>query len=193
MAYPSIYGNPAGLHEGIRATTVAFYNEQNVKAGLQFYLSANWPSADDISSGTPRHVIFKTGSKPVIIKTRIVSYIGEEFAIELFSNPVYTGGSSISVGNYNLVNPVATTVTAIKDPTVTSPGTSFGGEPDYYYGAQASGQRIALSIPEGRERILPANSEFCVRISSKVGTGRFSYYLDWYEGTPDIPRQYWYA
>lgn len=179
---------PEGLYTGRRAQTVAFYSEQNVKNGLQFYLNANWPTGDSIGNGVAnaRNVIFKTGSKKVVIKTRIVSYIGEEFRLELFQGPTYTGGTAIFVGNYNLVNPEDTTVTALKDATLTNPGTPFAGEPDYYYGA-STGNRDAKAIPDGRERVLPPNTEFCVRITSLVGTGRFSYFLDWYEGDTDLP------
>lgn len=180
---------PEGLYTGTRAQTVAFYSEQNVKNGLQFYLNANWPTDDNIGNGVvnARNIIFKTGSKKVIVKTRIVSYIGEEFRLELFQGPTYSGGTPIFIGNYNLVNPEDTTVEALKDVTLNNPGTPFAGEPDYYYGSTSGIFRDANAIPDGRERILPPNTEFCVRITSMEGAGRFSYFLDWYEGEPDLP------
>lgn len=175
--------------QGVRARTVQSYNEANVKAGVQFYLGANWPTADPIANGpsNSRNIIFQTGDKDIIVKTRIVSYVGEEFTLELFADPTFTGGSPIIVGNYNIINPVPTTITALKDATITDEGIGFEGEPDYYYGG-TTGNRDALAIPDGRERILPKNTNFLVKVTSVVGTGRFSYFIDWYEGEPDLPR-----
>lgn len=175
-----------GLVHGLRAINVQSYNESNVKLGLQYYLKASWPTSDVIANGTPRNIIFQTGSKPVMVKTRIVSYIGEEFQLEIFSNPTFTGGAPKVVGNYNTVNPVPTTVAVLKDATVADDGTPLDDEPDYYYGA-TTGNRSAQAIPDGRERIIPANSTFMVKVSSNAGSGRFSYFLDWYEGEPDLP------
>ena len=175
--------------QGTRARTVQSYNEANVKSGVQFSLNVNWPTADSIGNGpaNARNVVFTTGDKDVLIKTRIVTFIGEEFTIELFQDPTFSGGSPITIGNYNQRNPVPTTVTALKDATITGTGTPFEGEPDYYYGGTA-GNRDASAIPDGRERILKKNTSYLVRITSVVGTGRFSYFLDWYEGGTDLPR-----
>lgn len=174
---------PIGIYEGTRAVVTQSYTEANVKAGVQFYLSAAWPTADPVATGTPRTVVFSTGATQVLVKTRIVSYIGEEFTIELFEAPVFSGGTPIFVGNYNGRNPVATSVTAFKDATITDPGTPFPGEPDYYFGG-TNANRDASAIPDGRERVLKLNTDYLVRIS---GNGRFSYYIDWYEGDTDIP------
>lgn len=175
-----------GLVTGLRAINVQSYNESNVKLGLQYYLKANWPDSDKITNGTPRNIIFQTGSKPVIVKTRIVSYVGEEFQLDIFSSPTFTGGTSKAVGNYNTVNPVPTTVAVLKDATVTDDGIALDDESDFYYGG-TTGNRNAQAIPDGRERIIPANSTFMVKVSSNSGSGRFSYFLDWYEGEPDLP------
>lgn len=186
--YTSIHG-PNGIDTGTRARTVQFYPEANVKNGLQFYMTANWPDDDPIGNGpgNARNIVFQTGDKPVIIKSRIVSYIGEEFSLELFSNPTFSGGTSVFVGNFNLIYPQNTTVTILKDATITNPGTPFPGEPDYYYGGSQGNFRQASAIPEGRERVLPPQTTFLVRATSTVGTGRFSYFIDWFEGEPDLP------
>lgn len=177
---------PDGIYTGERAVNMQSYTESNVKLGLQYYLKANWPDGDKITNGTPRNIIFQTGSKPVIVKTRIVSYVGEEFQLEIFSNPTFSGGTPKTVGNYNVINPVPTTVTVLKDADVTVDGVVLDDEPDFYYGG-TTGNRNAQAIPDGRERVLPPNSTFMVRVSSNVGSGRFSYFLDWFEGEPDLP------
>lgn len=169
------------VKKGVRAWIVERFDAVNIKKGLQFYLRASWPNDDPIAQNTPRYVYFKTGAKPVIVKSRIVSYIGEEFALSIFTNPTITAatGTTINPTNLNVINPQATTVTALKDPTVTDDGAPIEDEPEYYFGGTSQGNRDANSIPPESERIIPANTEFLVKIE---GDGRFSYRLEWYEG-----------
>lgn len=172
------------IKRGVRAFIVEPFDTVNIKRGLQFYLRSSWPTSDPIANGVPRYVYFKTGAKPAIIKSRVVSYIGEEFELSILSNPTITPatGTPITPSNLNRINPQATTVTAIKDPTVTDDGTLIEDEPEYYFGGTSQGNRDANSIPPESERIIPANSEFLVKIE---GAGRFSYRLEWYEGDPE--------
>jgi hypothetical protein len=127
----------------------------------------------------------------VLAKTREFSYISEEIKLELFSAPTeVAGGTTINVINYNGISPVATTVQAKKDVTVTGNGVPIdSADPEYYYGSNSAPQRVASSIPTGRERVLPPNTEFLVLITN-TGTGdaRVQYFLDWYEGDTDLPR-----
>lgn len=169
------------INKGIRAWIVERFDAVNIKRGLQFYLRASWPTSDPIASGTPRYVYFKTGAKPVIVKSRIVSYIGEEFDLQIYTNPTLTPatGTTINPSNLNVIAPQVTTVTALKDPDVVADGTAIDDEPEYYFGGTATGVRNANSIPPESERIIPANTEFLVKIE---GAGRFSYRLEWYEG-----------
>lgn len=172
------------IDNGERAFITEPFGPVNIKRGLQFYLRSSWPTADPIVNGTPRYVYFKTGAKPVIVKSRIVSYIGEEFALSIFSNPTVTPatGTVINPSNLNRINPQATTVTAFKDPTVTNDGALIDDEPEYYFGGTNAPLRTANSIPPESERIIPANAEFLVKIE---GSGRFSYRLEWFEGEPE--------
>ena len=172
------------LEKGIRAFIVEPFDTVNIKRGLQFYLRSSWPTSDPIAPGTPRYVYFKTGAKPVIVKSRIVSYIGEEFELSILANPTITPatGTPITLSNLNRINPQETTVTAIKDPVVTDEGVSIEDEPEYYFGGASGFFRDANSIPPDSERIIPANTEFLVKIE---GDGRFSYRLEWFEGEPE--------
>ncbi len=184
-------GMPSGLFSGTRAMTVQFYPEANVKNGLQYNVRAVWSLADVIPTGTARKIWFKTNAKPVIVKIRDFQYIAEELRIELFLGPTgVSGGTDLIVHNYNGVNPVATTVAAKKNVTITSNGTPFDhGDPEYFFGGTTDPQRQSASaFPVGRERILPANTEFAV-VLTNTGTGnaRAQYFLDFYEGSTDIP------
>lgn len=182
--------SPDGAFSGLRAIITQPYTEANVKNGLQFNLRAVWPLLDVIAAGTSRKIWFKTNAKPVIIKLRDFQYVAEELKLELFSAPTgVSGGTDLAIHNYNAVNPIATTVQAKKNVTITGNGTPFdAGDPEYFFGGANDPQRQAASIPVGRERILGANTEFAV-VLTNTGTGnaRAQYFLDWYEGGTDLP------
>lgn len=181
---------PTEAFTGLRAMCVQPYTEANVKNGLQFYLRAVWPNAESIPTTETRKVWFKTGAKLVIAKLRDVQYVAEELRIRLFANPTgVTGGTALGISNYNGVSPVATTCQAKKNVTTTSDGTEFGGgDPEYFFGATTQGNRTTASIPSGRERILPPNTEFIVSVENTgSGVARCQYFLDFYEGSTDLP------
>ena len=183
---------PPDAWRGFRALTTQPYTEANVKNGVQFFLRAAWPLTDTIPNGTGnvRYIWFKTGAKPVLVKLRELFYVAEELSIQLYTGPTgVTGGTVLAIGNYNGVTPVATTAQAKKNVSVTTRGTEFGGsDPEYLFGAAGNPQRAPNSIPVGRERVLPANTEFLVAITNTgTSAARVQYYLDWYEGTTDLP------
>ena len=184
-------GIPAGAFTGLRAITTQPYTEANVKNGVQYNIRAVWPLTDLIASGSARKIWFKTNAKPVLVKLRQFQYLAEEMRIELFANPTgVSGGTDLVVHNYNGVNPVATTVQAKKNVTITGNGTPFdNGDAEYFFGGANDPQRQNVdSIPLGRERVLPANTEFAVVITNTgTGNARAQYFLDFYEGATDLP------
>ena len=181
---------PDGLFSGLRAMTVQFYPEANIKNGVQFDLRASWRLGDAIPSLGQRRIWFQTGAKPVLVKMREFQYIGEEMTLRLFRGPTgVTGGTDLSINNYNGINPVATTVQAKKNVTVTTDGLEFNAnDPEVFFGTQANPQRVQAVALQGRERVLPANTQFIVLVTN-TGTGdaRAEYHLDWYEGGTDLP------
>lgn len=182
---------PDGAYTGLRALTVQFYPEANVKNGLQYYTRVSYPLADEIASGTSRDIVFRTTSKKVLAKVRIVHYNAQEIEIDLFGGVTFDDqtGTEFTPSNYNGVNPVTSTVTIFKEPTVSDPGTRIDDcDPEYYFGSGSQGQRSGESIPEGRERVLAANTDYLVRLTNTgSGDARVQYFLDWYEGEPDLP------
>ena len=181
------------LVTGRRAWTVAFYPEQNVKNGLQYYTRIVYPLADPIPAGQSKYIVFKTSSKKVLVKVRIVHYAAEEIKLELFDNPTFDDqtGTLLTPDNYNGVNPVVSTVEVYKDSTVSVDGTPLdNSDSEYYFGSNSTGQRSGESIPEGRERVLPEDTTYLVKLTNTgTGNARVQYFLDWYEGEPDLPRK----
>lgn len=179
---------PDGAFTGRRAITVQPYTEANVKNGVQYYLRASWPLTNEILTGTTRKLWFRTGSKQVLVKLREFQYIAEEMRISLFVNPVtVTGGTTLTINNYNGVSPVAPTSQALQGVTTVSDGTPLA-DPEYFFGSQSAPQRVAGAVLQGRERVLPPNTEFIVAISNTgSGAARAEYFLDFYEGGTDLP------
>lgn len=179
---------PFDLLNGFAAIVTQPFTEANVKRGVQYYLRAAYPTVDPITGGTSRKLLFTTGEKPVLVKLRVFDYIGEELSISLFSAPTVTdNGDPITISNWNVVSPVATTVAARKDVTTSDDGTLIS-DPEYFFGSAQQNSRDVHSIPEGRERVIPANSTFLVVITNENGQdARCQYFLDWYEGGTDIP------
>lgn len=177
-----------GLLKGSNGIVVQPFTEANIKRGVQYFLRTAYPNSDPIAGETSRKLLLETGSQPVLVKLRVFEYIGEELRISLYANPTVTdNGSPIQVSNWNAVNPVPNTATARKDVTTSDDGTLLG-EPEYFFGGPTGLLRDAYSIPEGRERVIPANSSFLVVIENlDIGNARCQYFLDWYEGGTDIP------
>jgi hypothetical protein len=153
-------------------------------------MRATWPLADVIGAGLSRRIHFLTGSKTVLVKIREFQYLAEEMTLRLFRNPTgVTGGTSLSINNYNGRNPVASTVSAKKNVTTTTDGTEFNAaDPEVFLGAQTNPQRVQAVALQGRERILLPNSSYLVLLTNTgSGSARAEYHLDWYEGDTDLP------
>lgn len=190
-----------GIMRGTRALVVQSYTEANVKNGLQFYARRTFSGSPVVnekagaftSLGQKRIMYFEIGSSKVIVKDRVVKYIGEEFELRLYNATglaAPTKAGEIMVSNYRSdgeAKPTSVTVHEVIDGDQGPMGTLIA-DPEAYFGSSSQGQRNADSLLEGRERVLPANSQFYVEIEMTAGTvGRFEYFLDWYEGSPDLP------
>ena len=183
---------PADIVSGVRgAMVVQPYTEVNVKHGLQFYARAAWPLSDTISAGETVKMHFVTGTKVVLVKIRELTYVAEELVLRLFANPVNaSAGTPITIKNYNLRNPQATTIVkAAKNVTTTSDGTEIEpADPEYFFGAGAAGNRTQATSPTGFERVIPPNSSLLLTLQNTgSGAARAQYFLTWYEGEPDLP------
>lgn len=182
---------PVDSFNGLAAIVTQPYTEANVKNGLEYYIRSVWPLTDTIASGATRKIYIETGSKALILKLREIAFVAEELMVRIFHSPEgVTGGTALTVHNYNRVNPIATTIAdARKNVSTTSDGTEFNNsDPEYYFGASQQNMRAAGAFPDGRERILPDNTGYIISIQNTgSGTARANLLLDWYEGIPDLP------
>lgn len=189
----------APIVRGWRAFTVQPYTEANVKNGLQYYTRRAFRGAAGATTGgafsgigDKRYIYFETGSKPVIVKNRTVLYIGEEFKLSIYVGPTINAiAGPMAITNYRSDGGAVPTSVLAAGEVLAADIVSLGvelGDPEYYFGAQTGAQRDPQSILEGRERILPSNTKFMVEVELTAGNaGRFQYFIDWFEGKPDLP------
>lgn len=192
----NLYGatvvQPAGMPDyvatGGRAINMQSYTESNTKLGTQFYFQITNTLA---ASGT-FNIVFTTGAKVVLVKSRSLYTNGVNVSVQLFKAPTgVSGGSAIPIQNYNDINPVATSVSAVSGATVTGNGTSWGA-PEHIYNQSANGQgqRSGSGLAPGGDRILKPNSSYLIQlVNGDTNTAPFDYFLTWFEGQPDLPRQ----
>lgn len=171
---------------GLRAPTIQFYTEANVKNGLQFEASFDNPGVEATTGQV--NAIFITGAKPVIVKARIIDFTGKKIRASVYRTPTYTGGTPIPIYNLNDIGPVTTTVSVLSGATITAPGTQFGA-PNTVYGSDLQGNSVQGTFAvTGQERILRPNTTYLLRIENLGDTpSNIAGYLTWYEGEPDLP------
>lgn len=180
---------PDGAFVGLRAMTTQGYNEANVKNGLQFYLQYSLPQ---LAANTAHKILFTTGAKRVLVKSRELYALGQFVSLQIYKQPTAPtpGGVVVPIQNYNDVNPVASTCQVRGGVTTTSDGTPWG-DAQRLFGAATVGQRTGSGLTPGGDRELKENSSYLVVVrntdSGGSSTADADYSLSWYEGTPDLP------
>jgi hypothetical protein len=180
---------PDYVTTGGRAINVQSYTESNTKFGTQFYFQTTQAS---LAGGATYNITFTVGAKPVLVKDRSLYTNGLNVSVQLFRNSSgISGGTAIPVQNYNDINPVATTVNVLGGATVSTPGTAWGS-PVHVWNASANGQgqRAGSQLaPQGDRVLLPGRSYTIQIVNNDTNAAPFDYFLTWFEGTPDLPRQ----
>ncbi|MGL5155852.1 MAG: hypothetical protein ACRC9H_13135, partial [Aeromonas veronii] len=173
------------MTQGQKAVVFQNYTEANVKNGVQYYCRAFFPS---VGVGTIVQFSFQTGVKPVVIKSREVTFDGsaqvEYVALE---GGTQSGGASVEVGNENRISPVPTTVTLKQGVTLLG-GTIFRTKTIFGSGSTSGGgSRVGTDVL-GRETVLKPNTLYQVKMTNKAGsTANIQLEMSWYEGTLDLP------
>lgn len=176
--------HPDGLYSGLRAMTVQDYTEANVKNGVQHEGS----TLLTLGAGAVSDTIFLTGTLPVSLKGRTISYTGDGVAGEIYEAPTYTGGVDTEYQNANAINPVVGLSKILVGATVTVDGDLIFA-PSYSIGNQSNQGKGATSSTLGSERVLKPDTAYLLRLTSlDDASQQVSSFLSWYEGELDLPR-----
>lgn len=171
---------------GLRAITTQTYDEVNKKNGSQ------WESSTRVQlTGTTGVLltVFRTGSKPVDLKQRVLGFDGLGLVGRIYRNPVYSGGTT---GNWwsmrtsmALVQPEAQIITGA---TVTNRGTEIAA-PIYAFGPASQQSKGSTPTPYASNRIFDEpNTDYLLAIETLDSQSQYiSSRLEIFEGTLDFP------
>lgn len=177
---------PVGLYEGLRAMTVQSYTEANVKNGVQYECSIY---VGALAGGANIDLVFNTGSKPVIVKNRQVGFTGVGLEAIVYGGTTFTGGTTVPVYNLTALNPVATTVQVLLNPTILTTGTEGGARSHYIGTSSGAGNQVGTFVAPDTERVLAPFTTYMLRLTNLDSQAiKATVYLTWYEGTLDLPR-----
>jgi len=190
LAYSLDAGVADEVFNGLRAVNTQSYTESNVKLGQQFYVQTQIPV---LEHGTFYDAVLITGALPVLVKDRQVYVSGNLVSYQAFKGPTYSGGTPITIQNFNDISPGTSTVQLLAGVTTTATGTSWG-DAQRVYGANSASNRVGAGLVPGGDKILAPNKAYLVRFSNldtttgTAGEANIDYFLSWYEGSPDLPR-----
>lgn len=176
--------SPLGLYQGMRFMSVQTSVESNSKLGMEHEGST---LLNDVVGGGVNDTIFLTGSLPVALKGRIISYTGDGVKAEIYEAPTYTGGVVTDYQNASAINPVPGLSSIIVGAVVSAIG-DLVFAPDYLIGNTSNQGKGATGAVVGREKLLKPNTAYLLRITSLDGSiQNISSLLTWYEGELDLP------
>jgi|TARA_A100001391_G_scaffold132462_1_gene91551 hypothetical protein len=192
---------------GLRAWTVQFYTEANVKNGLQFAASSYFTG---LTAGEHLDTIIITGDKPVIIKAQYTGIRdGGDVMLNWYENPTYSSlGDDLAQGVYNQteISPELTTIQLYgvtpADPTTGNYAPDDTSKPVITdTGTKIQPTLVTLGITGqgssdssrntliGLDHILAPNTTYLLRRTSVSACSGLFGYTTWYEGEPDLPRK----
>lgn len=192
---------PEGLYTGLRATTVAFYSEQNKKNGTEWEASRR---VTDVASGQKLYSVIKVGSvHPIDLKSRILGATGAGVIGRIYE--LYPS----DIDSFDTPDPWYNLRFDLADPTVNQPDTLLyteanvtfsGGQsvsdfavPARKRGAdlhqETSSQNQAAGIPAspvGSSRVVYEDKMLLLEIES-LDVQNVTASLEIYEGELDLP------
>lgn len=151
--------------------------ETYASQGKQYEMSFRFPIV--LKNGGEVSIGVTTGSNPIVIKGRTLSFLGSsEVNYRASSESSFTGGTPINIDNLNVKNPIPSTVTAVVNPTTTNEGVIYLRYYTILAGGGNQSSRIGTDIA-GKETILPANTKF-IFTAKNLSTTTDAEPLFWY-------------
>lgn len=172
---------PSGAYTGEAAQVMQTYIEINAKRGVQYEASRRLTG---LTIGAVLDSILRTDAKPLILKSRLLSYTGDGITAEIFEGPTYTGGTADPYYNLSRINPVASGVQLLSNPTITATGVKAFAD-DYLIGNTQPQGRGGMR-PTGHERIFKPNTAYLLR-QTMLSAQDIAAYITWYSGRLDAP------
>lgn len=168
------------VYDGLKAFTVQPFTEANVKNSTQWEFSSLNPS---LTAGAVQDAVFTTGSSPVLIKSRQITFTGSGITAQVYEAPTFTGGTLASIYNLNRIAPNSPLSTIRTGVTTSATGTEIAA-PTYAFGTDTSGNKaVGTFSAAGIERVLKPNTAYLLRITNNdTAACKVAVYTTFYEG-----------
>lgn len=128
--------------------------------------------------------ILKTGSLPVLLKARVFAYTGDGLTVNIYRNPVYTGGAPDPVYNMSSLSDVVLESQLLVGFTLTGDGTQVAATMSLIGPASTVGGGSHLSR-YGSNRILAPNTSYLLTFTSLSNAQTVTARLEFFEGIMD--------
>ena len=146
------------------------------RQGVAFQASAEF----SLASGSPIETMFRTGSKPVIIYSRKISYDGAGLNAKLYRDAASSNGTIIESFSTNDLIQNDAQSGFYSGATITVSGEETRA-PSFIFGNSSNqGQGAALQAID-EPQIIPANSEYRFVLESRSGTQTVASQVEWCE------------
>lgn len=128
--------------------------------------------------------IFKTGALPVLLKARVFAYTGDGLTVNIYRNPVYTGGTPDPVYNMSSLTQEVLLSQLLVGFTLTGDGTPAAATMSLIGPASAQGAGSVLSR-FGGNRVLAPNTSYLLTFTSLSNAQNVTARLEFFEGIVD--------
>jgi hypothetical protein len=168
------------VYTGLKGLTVQPFTEANVKNGTQWEFSFENTS---LAAGASSDAVFTTGSKYVLVKSRILTFTGSEIEASVYKGATYTGGSIVPIYNLNTTIEGLPLSAVRSGVTVTATGIEIAAKTHAYGTDTNVNQTVGSYNVAGIERVLQPNTTYLLRIVNQSAISiKIAGYITFYEG-----------
>lgn len=183
---PPVQKAPSSVFGGNAAMNVQDFTALNCKRGSQFEASTYVAA---LAAGGFVDFVVEVGALPVLIKGRRIEFNESGVRLEVYKNPVYTGGAAVPYYNLNKWKPNTGLSVLRSGMTVSAVGTKCSPDREYI-GGTTTGQTYLVTHGDeapGLETVLEPGARYLFRtVNTHTSACRYSSYSTWYEGLLDI-------
>ena len=175
---------PGELTSGVIALSVQQFSESRAKMGAIHELSVLIEGLSGLSSND---TIFITGSFPVEIDLRLISFTGDGVSAEIYETPTYSGGATITTYCSSRIVNTTPEFQVLGGATITDDGIqAFAHE--YIIGNDSNSGNGSTGEALTGLRLLTANTVYLLRVRSLDSqTQDVAVFDRFYEGELDLP------
>ncbi len=181
QALPSVSKLVITIIRSIQPSPVIYtqlYRERISRQGSMFTASRR---VTDVPANSNVDSLFVTGSKQIVLNSRIIGYTGKGVVASIYRGATYTGGTAADVQNPNDVDPATATATLLTGATITDIG-QLTVAPSYSEGNSSNQGQGNSQAVLGENIIMQANTAYLLRITSlDSSTQNVNAFISWIE------------